>query len=118
MIIIIISAVVFAAGIRLMYSYKYDEYGFALTVIGGLTLFVCLALLLGVRSDERSELAKIKAFEITLSEARLNGSDVERAAISQKIAEWNEKIAAVKYWNEGTFDIWHVDEFANHPMLK
>jgi aminoglycoside/choline kinase family phosphotransferase len=49
--------------------------------------------------DYNSMVAKRNAFQETLTEARKNGREIELAAISQNISEWNQELASAKYNN-------------------
>jgi hypothetical protein len=47
-----------------------------------------------------------------------NISEVERAALTNKIIEINSEIASAKYWNKTIFDCLIYDEFADLEPLK
>lgn len=78
-----------------------------------------IALTFG-RAGDRSSIAQYHAFVRTVEAARAKGSvtEYERAAIQKDIADWNQKLANVKYWNETIYDIFTVDEYANLPEIR
>lgn len=86
--------------------------GIILTVCAGVTL-LGLAISIPIeRASDRDYLVRLKAFSETVRRSRASGkfSEIERAAILKDIADWNNWLASEKYWNQGTFDWWHLDE--------
>ena len=99
-----------------------DEFefpGVLLMAIGGLLLVIYLIILPLNRQDCFAKIVKIEAFQETVSTSRMgNLSEIERAAILSKIAEWNEWIAETKYYNNTIWDIFIPDEAANLQPIK
>lgn len=85
--------------------------------------FLFIGMLMGIpisRNSERESLERLKAFQDTIFRARQDKalSEMERAAILAKIADWNEWLASRKYWDKGQWDYWHVDEVSTTEPLE
>jgi hypothetical protein len=119
MILLLTAIVPLILGIIWTIYSEYDEelVAIILTTLSAIWLIILL-MKLTQRNEQRSGLREIEALKYTLQEARKSGDPIERAAFLQNIAKWNEKIANAKYWNEGLWDWWNVDEFANQPLIK
>jgi hypothetical protein len=65
----------------------------------------------------RSEIQGFESVRQTIDRARLDGAEIESAAIQLKIAEQNAWLAKVKYWNTTVFGLWVPNEVdALEPM--
>lgn len=86
--------------------------GVIITAVGGMLLLFCAISLPISRAQGHESVIRFQAFKDSVGRARNNNnlSDIERAAILKEIADWNEWLAAEKYWNVGVWDWWHVDE--------
>lgn len=74
--------------------------GYVCAILCSIVLFTALAAIPLNRNDFYCDKARLEAFKQTVTLSRKsNLSDIERAAVLQKIAEWNEIIAATKYDN-------------------
>lgn len=81
--------------------------------LGSLVLLVVAVIFIPVtRMSGQAEIIKYNEFSETLKRARQKGAmtDLERAAIQQKIAEFNCWRVEMQYWNNSVFDIWNPDE--------
>jgi len=79
-----------------------DDLEIVTTIFGSmLGLYLLMHILFWSLSsyDFNCMIAKRNAFQSTLNEARKSGYEIELAAISQSIAEWNEDLASKKYSN-------------------
>jgi hypothetical protein len=122
--LILVAIVVAGIIINLVFDVWDSEFlwglGCSLWLLGG----ICLAVLLIVwpmqYHDYKEKIAIYQATKQTIDEARKNNvSEVERAALTTKIIEVNEILAAAKYENEHTiFKDSIPDDFANLPYLK
>jgi hypothetical protein len=85
-----------------------------------LCLLMFLYATMGLRfyTQSLTRLQEYKAIQATIEEARKDSNSAERIAYALKITEINQEIAIVKYWNEGEWDWFYSDEFANLPYLK
>lgn len=70
-------------------------------------------------NGDRNKVAEYNATKQTIEYARSNDvSDVEQAALITKIIEVNNGLAKAKLWNETTWGIYWLDEYANLEPLK
>jgi hypothetical protein len=92
---------------------------FLAEIISGLALIVFLIILPLNRIDHYDQIQKYNAIKMTIEESRKeNVSDIERAALINKIADVNKDIASTRYWNDTIFDIYIPDEAAKLEYLK
>ena len=119
-IILIILGMLTIGGIWLdRVSCKYDAIGFVAAMLCGVLLAAALIMLPLNYYNTIADIQEYKAFKETVEEARkTNISEIERAAILQDIAKWNQYTANAKYWNKSIFDIYIPDEVENLEMLK
>jgi hypothetical protein len=69
--------------------------------------------------ESKAEVNRYYALKQTIEESRKGGtSEIERAALTKKIADYNADLASVKYWNNTTFGIFISDKLADLPPLK
>jgi hypothetical protein len=105
-----------------IYWYKQDEWnGFALasSFVFSFATIIALIILPISYYDGKAGIKRYYALKQTIEDSRKNGiSDVERAALTKKIAEYNADLASVKYWNDTIFDIYIPDELAELDYLK
>lgn len=67
----------------------------------------------------KAEVERYYALQNTIEKSREEGlSEVERAALTTEIAEYNKDLASVKYWNNTIFDWWHYDGLAELDYLE
>jgi hypothetical protein len=96
-----------------------EELGLFMGIISGITLLVALIVIPINRASHYDEIQQYNAVKMTIEESRKsNISDIERAAIINKIASWNAKIASLRYWNDTIFDIYIPDEATKLEYLK
>jgi amino acid transporter len=105
-----------------IYWYSKDEWnGFALTLsfVFSTATIIALILLPILYYDGKAEIKRYYALKQTIEDSRKNElSDIERAALTKKIVEYNADLASVKYWNDTIFDIYIPDELAKLDYLK
>lgn len=123
MILFLVVAVVLAVSVTAFLKVHFESgwhfLAFTSMLTSGVALFTLCAALFINRGFQRESLVRMAAFRDTLAEARnKNISEMERAAILAQIASWNQWLAAEKYWNEGFFDIFHIDDVASIKPLK
>ena len=121
MIILFFSIGLLIAGILMFKSgsYKYEFWDFLCTFLGGILTFIILLLFAIIPMQYKGDVEKLKAFKSTIETSRLpEMSSIERAALTQKIAEWNEWIAETKYYNGTILGDWIPDEAANQELIK
>lgn len=88
-----------------------------------LVVFVVICLVCGLiiiplnHICERSNIVQYHSLKATIEDAR-NSENIERAALAIKIAETNEWLARVQYWNETTWGIYIPDEVMELEPLK
>lgn len=88
-----------------------------------LVVFVVVCLVCGLIAIplnhicERSNIVQYHSVKATIEDAR-NSENIERAALAIKIAETNEWLARVQYWNETTWGIYIPDEVMELEPLK
>jgi len=101
MIITIILSALTGLGIYLMIkSYDFEILGAILTTIFGCYLIIHLLIWSLASYDYNIFIEKRNAFELTLKTARENGRELEAAAITKEISEWNQILASSKYSNK------------------
>lgn len=70
-------------------------------------------------SGTEAEVERYHALKQSLENARsAEASELERAAITQQIVEYNKDLASVKYWNETIFDVFISDDLAELEPIK
>ena len=113
MITFIILLVLVVTGIYLASSddcYKCEGWGWVMiTFFGGLLLIHSIPFCLASYEYE-TFIEKRNAFEATLENARENGNEYETAAIVKEVADWNVKLAVIKYNNSTLFLDQYIDD--------
>lgn len=87
--------------------------------IGAIAMFLVLGLISIPLNHacERSNIVQYHSVKATIEQVR-NSENIERAALALKIAETNEWLARVQYWNETTWGIYIPDEVMELEPLK
>lgn len=87
--------------------------------------FLIIVLVIGlifipiVRIGFNADIERYHAFKQTLENARLEDmSELERATILIKIADWNMDIANAKHWDKTIFGIYIPDEVTELEFIK
>ena len=86
-----------------------NDLGILGMIISGVLLLVVLISLPTNRMGVHANILAFHALEATAEAARESGSGMEMAAYQMKVAESNQWLARVKYWNGTIFDIWTPD---------
>ncbi len=108
-IIIPIACLILSFIFMLMYDkiQNWQVSGEGLRWIGGILLFITLFATPLTRLTINQELAEREAFEMTLQNARENGlNNYENAAITTRIADWNEYQAKIQYFRNKKLQPW------------
>lgn len=101
------------------YSSDWDILGIMGVFIFGTLLVVGLIILPINYYSGLAEIERYHALKNSIEESRKdNMSEVERAALVNKIAEYNADIASTRYWNNTVFDIFIPDELAELEDLN
>lgn len=99
MVILLILIALFILGLYLCNTRNYAFLGFILSVVFGIYLVIHI-LMWSINSFKyKNFVTKRDAFEQTLKDSRLNGNPYESAAIMKEVADWNIKLASMKYQN-------------------
>jgi hypothetical protein len=115
---IIILVVLAIIGYNLKKNYKYEIGGELLMLLSCALIAIALIIIPCERADYNSDLRSLQAFRQTIKDARSDSSAfIERAALTQNVAKWNEWIAQTNYWNT-IFDICIPDECVNQEPIK
>lgn len=98
MIILIILIIVFVLGyIILNKVYGYDLLGFVICLTSGIYIILHVILWAIASYNYNIFLTDRTAFVETLANARESGNQIELAAITRNVSEWNENLAEMKY---------------------
>ena len=102
-------------------SREFDDSEIAFNLAGLFGVILIAALVFWPISyySSKAEVDRYYALERSLEESRSgNVSDVERAAVTNEIIDYNKDLASVRYWNKSIFDIYIYDGLAELPYLK
>lgn len=119
MILLILSIVFIAVGIGLL-RIDWEFTGITFAGLGAIAL-ATIAIIWPVNYyGSVAEVDRYHALKETIEQARQGEvSEMERAALTQKMAEYNADLASVKYWNNTKlFDDFIADELAELEPLK
>jgi len=86
-----------------VYDYDYSDGPLAVGVTGGVLLFCAVIALIVVpcsRAGTESFVIALEATRQTVNAARERSSEMELAAITATVAEYNSALAARKYWQK------------------
>ena len=98
MVILILLIVIIAVGILITKkSYDYEVIGIIVSVIAGLYLIIHLLFWSLSGYEYNLFVVKREAFKETLDAARETNNQIELAAITKDISEWNKELATNKY---------------------
>lgn len=119
MIIIIVLAAITALGVALLKVRPDWFIGYITTLWGGGLLLISVVTIPFERMKSRGFMFKYESVRSTVDQARSGEiSDIERAAIQNKIIETNSELASLQYWNTTILDIWHVDDVMDLKPIK
>ena len=98
------------------YFNMYEDLVILVGFVGG--CFVASLIAVPVNHTfEHSNIAQYHSVKATIEQARTSES-IEKAALALKIAETNEWLARVQYWNETTWGIYVPDEVMELEFLR
>ena len=112
MVTILILALLIIIGIKIMGNRNDNVAGAGAVLVLLVSLFLTghLFVFLPKSYFYGKWIAERDSFEMTLKEVRQNGSEIERAAITKEVSEWNRKLASAKYRNSHWFFGQYVDD--------
>jgi len=99
-ILFVLLIIVIICGEKTKTNWGWNGWAAAGSMLFGVLFLLSLIQILYMPVSFNSWVAKRDAFESTLIESRLNGNELETAAIVGKVAEWNESLAESKVWKE------------------
>ena len=95
------------------------DIGVIMALVGGILFAIALAVLPINYYESKDTLIQYQELQKTVDDARKdNPSELERAAILDKIASANMNIKSMQYWNETSFDIFIPDEVMDACPIK
>jgi hypothetical protein len=98
---------------------EWNDLAFWLSFLFSTVTIIALILLPISYYNGKAEIKRYYALKQTIEDSRKKEiSDIERAALTKEIAEYNADLASVKYWNDTIFDIYIPDELAELDYLK
>lgn len=92
--------------------------GYLVTLLTACILLVSLITIPVCLLTDSATIVKIEATRIMIEQARINGSEIELAALQTKIIDTNQQIIISQYWNETIFGLWVHDDFMKLKLLK
>jgi len=94
-----------------------NDLALVLAFLFSLETIIVLIILLFSYYDGKAEIERYYTLKQTIEDSRKNEiSDVERAALTKKIVEYNDYLASVKYWNDTIFDIYMGGRKTTTPL--
>ena len=111
MLILLCTLIVLVVGILLQVfgNWIVEDAGLFLTFIGGVLFFMALIMLPCMYYQYLGEIVEFESIITSIENARLNGNELEKAAIQHKIIEANKWIASKQYWNKTIWD-WYIPD--------
>lgn len=121
--IFIVLAGLVAVGVMLASNYNLSDglnaLGFFSSAVSGIAIVVLTLMFSISHGTANATLAQYHAIKETIEVARQGEvSDIERAALTQKIMRVNQDIASYKYWNGTIFHLMIPDKLAELEPLK
>lgn len=108
MIILIILLVITGFGVYL-FRQKYEGWAIVIFCIFGGYLLIHIVGWSTASYDYNKMVAKRNAFIATLTYTRKYGKEIELAAITKNVSEWNQELAEMKYDNS----VWLLDSYTD-----
>jgi len=89
------------------------------SIVVGIVLFLMLLAIPLNQYWGKQEVERYYALQQTIEKSREGEvSEVERAALTREISDYNKDLAAVKYKNDSIFKIWVYDGLAELEYLE
>ena len=108
--------------VKMSYDIKEGEYmpvSMLFSGVLGLFLLIVFAAVYFNPYSVRGEIAQYYAVKASIADARvMNVTDIERAALTQKIIETNRWLAQIQFDNHNLWDMFIPDEVDNLKPLK
>lgn len=96
-----------------------DIIGTFATFIFGLFFAGALIMLPISYYGTKADVYRYHSLKDTIEESRNSDiSEIERAALTQEIADYNKYLASIKFWNDTIFDIYIYDGLAELEYLQ
>jgi len=90
-----------------------------IAVVSILGICVCLIMIPLKRIESLQLIRKTNSYQNTIQLHReFNVSEIERAALTQKILEINAEIIEAQYWNTTQWDWWYDDSVMNIKPIE
>ena len=99
-------------------SYDFEFVGIIITFISGFLIVIFLIILPCTYYETLAEIAQYESVKVSIENARKNGNELEKAALTHKIIDTNKWLAGIQYWNETIFDICIPDEVMDLEQIK
>jgi hypothetical protein len=110
-IILGVSIVGIAIGIYLILDYDTELFGGILLSLCTIAFFLAALIIPSERYKTRVSMVEYEAFKQTVNQSRSKEiSEIERAAITTEISQWNQWISATKYKNNTWFFDWTIPD--------
>lgn len=105
---------------RVSYLSDWDTVLFISSLVFGAIFTLALIALPFSYYSSKAEVERYYILKETIEQSHSNHqiSDLERAALTTQITEYNKDLASVKFWNESIFDIYIYDGLAELDYLK
>jgi len=117
-IIFIILIAILVLGLILLYFDSNPLLGSILSLTGIIFLSSALITLPVQYYIIKSELVQFERVRTTLVESRSSLSDIERAAMIIQIADKNQWLEGLRYWNDTIFEYYILDTVDTTPMIQ
>ena len=98
---------------------------FELDMVGGAIFTISIILLIGILLsipltyyETVAEIEQFESVKISIENARMNGSELERVALQDRIMDTNKWIAYNKYWNGTIWNLWIPDKIMELEYIK
>ena len=118
MIELLIGLGILGFGIILCIKETYDFFGNLICVLTFIFLVIHIPMWLSANYRYEIHIVKRNSFIESLENARLNNNKLELATISKEIIEYNQRLALLKYDNNGILDCYIDDRFVNLKPIK
>jgi len=90
-------------------TYSWDSFGEFLTITSTSVLFVVLLFLGAIQMETSTAGIERESLQETYQSSR-DMSEFERATITKDIAEFNQKLVVLQYWNKTHLFGWFIND--------
>lgn len=114
MLIIIFSILMICCGLFLAYKSNLDEFGVLLFVLGGLSIFISIALLIVLHATADYDIiTNHEEYHSLLYSIELIDSeyeDISKTELIKDISEWNMKVLSKRHYNDSLWTGWFIPD--------